>query len=83
MKQKVAIARGLVHDPPVLLLDEPATALDPETARSLRSFIVSLRALLDGGLRVITLVREERSLEDAYFAIVAEAREPETGKANG
>ena len=36
-----------------------------------------LRALLDGGLRVITLVREERSLEDAYFAIVAEARSPE------
>jgi ABC-2 type transport system ATP-binding protein len=173
MKQKVAIARGLVHDPPVLLLDEPATALDPETARSLRSFIVSLRArhraillcthdldeaqriadrvvvlyrgrvaragltgalradvhprfivsftgdvavardtlaregvtaepaeaqngyaalrfdaddpdttnpavlraLLAGGLRVITLVREERSLEDAYFSIVAEAGE--------
>ena len=175
MKQKVAIARGLVHDPPVLLLDEPATALDPETARSLRSFIVSLRArhraillcthdldeaqriadrvvvlyrgrvaragltgalradahprfvvsftgdvrvaldtlaragvnaelaeaqngyaalrfdadepdttnpavlraLLESGLRVITLVREERSLEDAYFSIVAEARDPE------
>ncbi|HUQ42717.1 MAG TPA: ABC transporter ATP-binding protein [Candidatus Limnocylindrales bacterium] len=44
MKQKVAIARGLVHDPPVLLLDEPATALDPETGRMLRAFIVSLRA---------------------------------------
>ncbi len=175
MKQKVAIARGLVHDPPVLLLDEPATALDPETARSLRAFIVSLRArhraillcthdldeaqriadrvvvlyrgrvaregltgdlradahprfvvsfsgdataaretlaragvkaepadpqngytalrfdadepgttnptvlraLLASGVHVITLVREERSLEDAYFSIVAEAREPE------
>ena len=181
MKQKVAIARGLVHDPPVLLLDEPATALDPETARSLRAFIVSLRArhraillcthdldeaqriadrvivlyrgrvvrsgltldlraeahprfvvaftgdaasardalaragvsgqpakaengynalrfdtdepgttnpavlraLLDSGVHVITLAREERSLEDAYFAIVAEAQKPESGKVDG
>jgi len=181
MKQKVAIARGLVHDPPVLLLDEPATALDPETARSLRTFIVSLRArhraillcthdldeaqriadrvvvlyrgrvvregltedlradahphfvvafsgdaasarnalaragitaqpaeaengysalrfdtdepgttnpevlraLLDSGARVITLAREERSLEDAYFAIVDEAQRPETRKVDG
>jgi ABC-2 type transport system ATP-binding protein len=171
MKQKVAIARGLVHDPPVLLLDEPATALDPETARSLRTFIVSLRArhraillcthdldeaqriadrvivlyrgrvaregstvdlraaerptyvitfagelaaarevlsrvgvrsepasqngvsalrfdaddpattnpvvlrgLLDEGIRVLTLTREERSLEEAYFAIVSQAK---------
>ncbi|HZP97143.1 MAG TPA: ABC transporter ATP-binding protein [Candidatus Limnocylindria bacterium] len=171
MKQKVAIARGLVHDPPVLLLDEPATALDPETGRMLREFIVSLRArhraillcthdldeaqriadrvvvvyrgrvarvgttrevraaerpsyvvtvvggvdgaraalrragiaaevvrtdgvsalrfssdddtttnpaalraLLDAGVRVLTLTREERTLEDAYFAIVSEAK---------
>ena len=171
MKQKVAIARGLVHDPPVLLLDEPATALDPETARSLRGFIVSLRArhraillcthdldeaqriadrvivlyrgriarsgttgelraaehpsfivtftgdvsgaraaldragvrsdvvandgtsalrfaaddpaatnpvalraLLDAGVAVLTLTREERTLEEAYFAIVSEAK---------
>ena len=172
MKQKVAIARGLVHDPPVLLLDEPATALDPETARMLRSFIVSLRArhraillcthdldeaqriadrvvvvykgrvaragttdevraaerpsylvtfigesesartalaragvtaevaranghaglrftpddaaitnpaalraLLDAGVTVLTLTREDRSLEDAYFSIVAQAKD--------
>jgi len=38
MRQKVA------HDPPVLLLDEPATALDPEMSQMLRTFIISLRA---------------------------------------
>jgi ABC-2 type transport system ATP-binding protein len=172
MRQKVAIARALVHDPPVLLLDEPATALDPEMSQMLRAFIISLRArhrailltthdldeaqriadrlvvlykgkvlrtgatadiraagrptytvsfagdptiardalaragieteiasardgltalrfavddptamnpaalraLLDAGLRVVTLAAEERSLEDAYLSILAEAR---------
>jgi ABC-2 type transport system ATP-binding protein len=172
MRQKVAIARALVHDPPVLLLDEPATALDPEMSQMLRGFIISLRArhrailltthdldeaqriadrlvvlykgkvlrtgatadirsagrptytvsfagdpttardalaragiaaenasardglsalrfevddpmamnpaalrtLLDAGVRVVTLAAEERSLEDAYLSILAEAR---------
>ena len=34
----------------------------------------ALRALLDAGVRVVTLSAEERSLEDAYLSILAEAR---------
>ena len=39
-----------------------------------RSARRKLRALLDAGVRVVTLSAEERSLEDAYLAILAEAR---------
>jgi sodium transport system ATP-binding protein len=45
MKQKVSIARTIVHDPPVLIFDEPTSGLDVLVARAVLQKIIELREL--------------------------------------
>lgn len=69
-KQKLGLARALVHDPQVLLLDEPASGLDPEARVQLR---VLLRQLAAEGRTVLIsshiLSELEEVVDDAVFLV--------------
>ncbi|HUF38824.1 MAG TPA: ABC transporter ATP-binding protein [Anaerolineales bacterium] len=60
MRQKLAIARALLHEPKVLFLDEPTSGLDPQMARTVREFIQELR----GEGRTIVLTTHNLDVAD-------------------
>jgi heme exporter protein A len=68
MVQRLAIGRAILHDPPILLLDEPDTGLDQQAADMLRSLLVDL----GGGDRTVLLTTHnmERGIEWADRALI-------------
>lgn len=73
MQQKLALARALLHDPSVLLLDEPTSAMDPASAKLVRRRIVHLR----GSRRAVVVcthnLAEAETLAD-QLAIIHQGR---------
>jgi sodium transport system ATP-binding protein len=73
MRQKVSIARAIVHDPPVLIFDEPTAGLDVLVARSVTQNIERLRALGKCILFSTHIMREVERLCDRV-AVVSRGR---------
>jgi ABC-2 type transport system ATP-binding protein len=67
MRQKLALARALMHEPPVLLLDEPTSAMDPESSRLVRDEIARLRS----SQRTIVICTHNLSEAESLADIIA------------
>jgi ABC-2 type transport system ATP-binding protein len=70
MRQKLALARAMLHEPPVLLLDEPTSAMDPESARLVRDSIHELRSAQRAILICTHNLAEAEELAD-HIAIIS------------
>ncbi len=82
MKQRVGLARALCQEPDVLLMDEPFSALDVLTARTLRDQVLDLRQSPDVPTRTILLVTH--SIEEAvYMADRVVAMQADPGRIAG
>ncbi|MBN1453059.1 MAG: ABC transporter ATP-binding protein [Anaerolineales bacterium] len=73
MRQKLALARALMHEPPVLLLDEPTSAMDPESARLVRDEIARLKSSQRSIIICTHNLAEAESLAD-IIAIIYRGR---------
>lgn len=73
MKQKLALARVMLHEPPVLLLDEPTSSMDPESAMLVRDAIQVLRSA-DRAILLCTHNLDEAEKLADHIAIIRHGR---------
>jgi len=73
MRQKLALVRAMLHEPPVLLLDEPTSAMDPESSRIVRESIRQLRSAERSVILCTHNLVEAESLADK-IAIIRKGR---------
>ena len=67
MKQRLHLARALVHDPDVLILDEPSAGLDPQSAATMRSLV---RRLSAHGRTILLTTHDMREAEELSDRVV-------------
>lgn len=70
-KRRIDIARALIHDPEILILDEPTTGLDPQTRKLLWDVIASLRR--EKGLTVFLTTHYMEEAADADYVVIIDA----------
>jgi ABC-2 type transport system ATP-binding protein len=67
MKQRLHLARALLHDPPVLILDEPSAGLDPQSAAAMRSLVARLS---EEGRSILLTTHDMREAEELSDRVV-------------
>lgn len=74
MKQKLALVRAMLHNPPVLLLDEPTSAMDPLSAKLVRDAIIELQRDEERTFLITTHNLTEAQLLADRIAIIRHGR---------
>ena len=82
MQQKVAIARALLINPPILLLDEPTTGLDPKSKRDVQVFLENLRRKHGTTILLTTHDMAEAERLSERIGLLAHGRLVAEGSAN-
>ncbi|MCI5582864.1 MAG: ABC transporter ATP-binding protein [Anaeroplasma sp.] len=70
-KRRVDIARALLHDPKILILDEPTTGLDPQTRKNVWDVIHKLRK--ERGLTVFLTTHYMEEVIDADYVVILDS----------